>query len=407
MQRRKIQVRIKVITVKDILKYLAKFSVIFGVMAIFANFFYSNKNANSYFTFDSRKFLSAIKKEIVLMKEQSIVDINALKEKYFSNTFNSEFSLFRAVATTNINSNNMIGNVNDVGGLQIENQEINEETEISNSQESNNNSNENNVIDDEQNKNLPEAQIGVNVEVLPSNIPDKTTYEIFGVKLRNESDYNLEKEITDLNADFNKNDIIIFHTHTCESYTPTEQNQYNSSGNFRTTDLNYSVSRVGDELEKYLINYGYNVVHDRSYHDYPAYNGSYNRSLVTVKKLLETYTNTDVVIDLHRDAIGDNTYAPRVQIGEDCCARIMFVIGTDGGGLYHENWRNNLKFAMKVVQKGNELYPGLFKPIIVRNSRYNHHLSKAACIIEVGATGNTLEECLNSMKYLAKIYDEI
>ena len=178
MQRRKIQVRIKVITVKDILKYLAKFSVIFGVMAIFANFFYSNKNANSYFTFDSRKFLSAIKKEIVLMKEQSIVDINALKEKYFSNTFNSEFSLFRAVATTNINSNNMIGNVNDVGGLQIENQEINEETEISNSQESNNNSNENNVIDDEQNKNLPEAQIGVNVEVLPSNIPDKTTYEI-------------------------------------------------------------------------------------------------------------------------------------------------------------------------------------------------------------------------------------
>ena len=85
----------------------------------------------------------------------------------------------------------------------------------------------------------------------------------------------------------------------------------------------------------------------------------------------------------------------------------MFVIGTDGGGLYHKNWRDNLKFAMKIVKKGNELYPGLFKPIIVRNSRYNHHLAKAACIIEVGATGNTLEECLNSMKYLAKIYSEV
>ena len=409
MQRRKIQVRIKVITVKDILKYLAKFSLIFGVVAIFANFFYSNKNANSYFTFDSRKFLSAIKKEIVLMKEQGVVDINALKDKYLSNTFNSEFSLFRAVATTNIN-NNMVGNKADSENIQNENQGSRESSELpkyQESQESSGGSKEGESNNEGNNENLPEAQVGVNIEILPSNIPDKTTYEIFGVKLRNESDYNLEKEITDLNADFNKNDIIIFHTHTCESYTPTEQNQYNSSGNFRTTDLNYSVSRVGDELEKYLINYGYNVIHDRSYHDYPAYNGSYNRSLVTVKKLLETYTNTDVVIDLHRDAIGDNTYAPRVQIGDDCCARIMFVIGTDGGGLYHENWRNNLKFAMKVVQKGNELYPGLFKPIIVRNSRYNHHLSKAACIIEVGATGNTLEECLNSMKYLAKIYDEI
>ena len=39
-------------------------------------------------------------------------------------------------------------------------------------------------------------------------------------------------------------------------------------------------------------------------------------------------------------------------------------------------------------EKANELYPGLFKPIILRNSRYNQHLAKAACIIEVGATGN-------------------
>ena len=49
---------------------------------------------------------------------------------------------------------------------------------------------------------------------------------------------------------------------------------------------------------------------------------------------------------------------------------------------------------------------GLFKPIILRNSRYNQHLTKAACIIEVGATGNTMEQCLNSMKYLAKVIDE-
>lgn len=254
---------------------------------------------------------------------------------------------------------------------------------------------------------IEEAKTGLDVEVIPSNIPDKSTYEIFGVKLRNESSYNLVDEITDLNIELNKQDVMIFHTHTCESYTPTDQYQYDATGTFRTTDLNYTVSRVGDELEKYLVNYGYTVIHDKTYHDYPAYTGSYNRSLVTVGNLLSTHQGTDVVIDLHRDAIGDNTYAPKVKIGDEYCARMMLVIGTDGGGLYHKNWRENLKFAIKLQQKANELYPELFKPIIVRNSRYNHQVSKAACIIEVGATGNTLEECMNSMKYLARIYNEM
>ena len=84
----------------------------------------------------------------------------------------------------------------------------------------------------------------------------------------------------------------------------------------------------------------------------------------------------------------------------------MFVIGTNGGGLYHPNWQSNLKFAIQLQQKANELYPGLFKPMIVRNSRYNQHLGSAACIIEVGATGNTLEQCMISMKYLAKVLEQ-
>jgi len=85
----------------------------------------------------------------------------------------------------------------------------------------------------------------------------------------------------------------------------------------------------------------------------------------------------------------------------------MFVIGTNGGGLWHPNWQQNLQFAIEVQEKANELYPGLFKPMILRNSRYNQHLGKAASIIEVGATGNTLEQTINSMKYLSKVLDEV
>ena len=237
-------------------------------------------------------------------------------------------------------------------------------------------------------------------------ISESFNSEINGVKIKNETSFDISN-IMETALEINKNNILIFHTHTCESYTPSEKYQYQQTGNFRTTDLNYTVARVGDELSNYLLGFGFNVYHDKTYHDYPAYSGSYNRSLTTVQNALKT-NPSDIIIDLHRDAIGSiSNYDPSVKIGEDVAAQVMFVIGTNGGGLNHPNWKQNLKFAIEVQQKANEMYPGLFKPIILRNSRYNQHLGKAACIIEVGATGNTLDQCLNSMKYLAKVFEKL
>ena len=270
------------------------------------------------------------------------------------------------------------------------------------------NKTENQEIKEENNDIVVEqAKTGLETKVVENNVPTKFTNEYNGVKVRNETEYELTEEMLKPDITVNKENILLFHTHTCESYTPSENFEYEQTGTYRTTDFNYNVVRVGTELTNQLKSYGYNVIHDNTYHDYPAYNGSYGRSLTTVKNLLKQYNNTDIVIDLHRDAIGDYTYAPTVQIGEEQAAQIMFVIGTDGGGLEHENWNDNLKFAIKVQEKANELYPGLFKPIILRNSRYNQHLAKAACIIEVGATGNTMDQCLNSMKYLAKVMSEV
>lgn len=270
------------------------------------------------------------------------------------------------------------------------------------------NKTENQEIKEENNDVVVEqAKTGLETKVVENNVPTKFTNEYNGVKVRNETEYELTEEMLKPDITINKENILLFHTHTCESYTPSENFEYEQTGTYRTTDFNYNVVRVGTELTNQLKSYGYNVIHDNTYHDYPAYNGSYGRALTTVKNLLKQYDNTDIVIDLHRDAIGDYTYAPTVQIGEEQAAQIMFVIGTDGGGLEHENWNDNLKFAIKVQEKANELYPGLFKPIILRNSRYNQHLAKAACIIEVGATGNTMDQCLNSMKYLAKVMSEV
>ena len=253
--------------------------------------------------------------------------------------------------------------------------------------------------------------IPANIEckvVTKDPIPEIFNFEINGVKIKNETELDLSNiNLNDESLDINKENIIIFHTHTCESYTQSDKYTYNSSGNYRTTDLNYSVAEVGTELKNYLDNFGFNVNHDKTYHDYPAYNGSYGRSLLTVSSLLNTFP-ADIIIDIHRDAIGSNeNYAPLVQIGNDLCAQIMFVMGSNGSGLEHPNWQSNFKFAVKVQKKANEMYPGLFKPIIVRNSRYNQQLGKAACIIEVGATGNTLDQTLLSMKYLANVMNEV
>lgn len=261
----------------------------------------------------------------------------------------------------------------------------------------------------EDNNKVEVAQTDLPTQVITNN-PLKENYnaEYGKVKIKNETDYELTNEMLQPDITIDNKNIVLFHTHSCESYTSSEAYPYTPTGNFRTTDLNFTVTRVGTELENQLKQYNYNVVHDTSYHDYPAYNGSYTRSLATVENILQT-TPADVVIDVHRDAIGSRSdYAPTVKIGEnDIAAQIMFVVGTDNGGLWHPNWNQNLKFAIKIQEKAEEMYPGLFKAITLTKSRYNQHTGKYANIIEVGATGNTLEQCLTSMKYLAKVMEEV
>lgn len=256
----------------------------------------------------------------------------------------------------------------------------------------------------EKTEEVVQAKTEVPTEEVPNSVKPKYNTEYASVKINNSSEHELSEDL--LNTDdvnVNKKKVLIYHTHTCESYTPTEQFFYEETGSYRTTDLNYTVARVGDELERQLSSYGCEVIHDKTTHDYPSYNGSYSRSLKTAQGILADNQDIDIVIDLHRDAIGDSSYAPKVKIGDEYASQLMFVIGTDKANPEHTTWNQNLKFAVKTQQTANELYPGLFKPIILRGSTYNQNVAKAACIIEVGATGNTLEESINSMKYLAKI----
>lgn len=252
-------------------------------------------------------------------------------------------------------------------------------------------------------------QAGTKTEIITNNpIAENANVQYGNIKIKNQTDYTLTEDMLKPDIEMTNKNIVLFHTHSCESYTSSSNYTYTPTGTFRTTDLNYTVVRVGTELENNLKQYNYNVVHSKDYHDYPAYNGSYTRSLATVENILKQ-TPSDIIIDVHRDAVGSRSdYAPTVKIGDtDEAAQIMFVIGTNNGGLWHPNWNQNLKFAIKIQQKAEEMYPGLFKPIMLTKSRYNQHTGKYASIIEVGATGNTLDQCLTSMKYLAKVMNEV
>lgn len=375
-------INLAVINLKDIGKYLIKIIIAVIALWLFSKFIlsFNTKQTTEIFSkIDGSKMLSLLDETIPGMKQ-----INSKEE--IIETDIEKIDVLRVIFGTQLG---MIYNVKN---------ETNKEIEQASKEEQKENT---------QIAEVEKAQTGLKTEVIENNVPNKFTNAYNGVFIKNGTDYNLTEEMLKPDIEVNNKNIMIFHTHTCESYTATEAFNYQQTGTYRTTDLNYNVVRVGTELTNQLLSYNYNVIHDKTYHDYPAYNGSYDRSLNTVRNLLLTNKDTDVIFDIHRDAIADYSYAPTVKIGEEYAAQLMFVIGTDGGGLEHTNWNQNLKFAVKIQEKANELYPGLFKPIVLRNSRYNQHLSKAAGIIEVGATGNTMEQCLASMKYLAKVISEV
>ena len=437
-------INMAVISLKDIIKYLVKITIIITIVVGLTRYFLSvknNKENNSSIeksseaevisennSKDINKSSSEVKRENQSESKGTNEDQNENnKQLGLENNWQNFLSCLDisipAISQINNKENSSspkenktiedilsvnLGVIDNLNSDKNNKQMAEKDAEDENTNNVGNNGENSNEINNKPSENIEHAETGLKTEVLESNVSPRYSQEYYGVKIRNETDYKLTNEVLDPSKlEINKDNIIIYQTHSCESYTASEKYQYKQTGNFRTTDKNFSVIRVGRELTEQLKSYGYNIIHDENYHDYPSYTGSYTSSLNTVTKLLEENKNTDIVIDVHRDAVGDNKYAPTVKIGDEYAAQIMFVVGGNGSSIPHPKWQQNLKFAIKVQQKANEMYPGLLKPIILRESGYNQQVSKAASLIEVGATGNTLDQCLISMKYLAKVLDEV
>ncbi len=226
------------------------------------------------------------------------------------------------------------------------------------------------------------------------------------ITVNNETSYEVDVAAclaaeTSIRAEGDGPQVLIVHTHGSESYTPDAAFPYTPTENERTTDTRYNVVRVGDELQKVLEENGVQAMHIRDIFDSPAYSGSYDRSLAAIEDALAEYPTIKVVIDVHRDSIltDDGTaYKTSCTIDGEEMAQLMFVVGTDEGGLYHPDWQQNLNYVTGLQYQLNRAYPGLMRPVNLRTQRFNQHASHGSMLIEVGSSGNTMPEALAAIR---------
>lgn len=259
--------------------------------------------------------------------------------------------------------------------------------------------------------------INVNVDDVHMSLPKNT----FPIKALNVKGKNLEtkNETTYLpdiysllysSLEFKKPEILIVHTHGSESYKMDDFNHYTEGDPDRTIDINYNVVRVGNELEKELTKYGFKVTHAEDINDYPSYNQSYNKTLQVIEYHLKKNKNIQIVLDIHRDSIIRNDGSKikfLSEINGEKVAQIMIVCGTNQAGLENDSWQENLKFAIKMQNYMENKFPGFARPLNLRQERFNTHATHGSMIIEVGASGNTLNEALSSVKYIAETINEV
>ena len=198
--------------------------------------------------------------------------------------------------------------------------------------------------------------------------------------------------------------VLILHTHGTESYTKSKGENYTESSAYRTLDEGYNMISVGDYLTEALAEAGIGVIHDRSLHDYPSYNGSYSSARKSIAAYLKEYPSIRLVLDLHRDASGDNKNQLKTKATVDGVpsAQLMIVVGTNGSGLNHPKWEENLALALKLYTQLERTSSGICRYISLRSQRFNQDQSTGALIIEVGGAGNSHEEAITATSVLAE-----
>lgn len=232
----------------------------------------------------------------------------------------------------------------------------------------------------------------------------KTGFPTYGVGLIKNSSNLSDEEVSsiaaeehDLSLGTEGPQVLIYHTHATESFEPYDSDVYDTRNTWRSTDSKENMIAVGNAIAAAIEAHGIEVIHDDTLHDYPSYNGSYERSAVTIEDYLEQYPSICVALDIHRDAIqrDDTLVKPVVTINGKKAAQLMIIAGCDdSGSLGIPTWKDNLRFGVRLQDQIESMYPGLCRPLYFTYRKYNQHLTNASLLFEIGSHGNTLEEAI-------------
>ncbi len=221
----------------------------------------------------------------------------------------------------------------------------------------------------------------------------------------------LLKQKAELNIkDISKPTILVYHSHTTESYTLLDVGYYTKSFDLRSENETKNMVRVGDDLVKYLKKMGFNVIHDRKIHD-KNYNSAYDLSRESIEQYLEKYPSIEITIDVHRDDItyqNNTKVKPTAVINGKKAARMMIIAGAQYGSIKsYPDWEYNLRFDLAVQNKVNEMYKGLMRPILFAERKYNMDETRNSFLLEVGTDANTLDEACYSARLFATALGEL
>jgi len=234
------------------------------------------------------------------------------------------------------------------------------------------------------------------------------------VSVYNHTDYTLDipallENAPHLSAAGEGPKVLIYHSHATESYSMEGTDVYEPSGDHRTLDTDKNMVRVGEEMKAVFEAAGIGVVHDTTLYDYPSYNDAYNRSVQGVAENLKKYPSIVLALDVHRDALvaNDGTIYKVVAGTVDDCAQVMMVLGSDANGQVHPNWKVNLALALSIQSALADKWATLARPLVLRPTRFNQHLSTGTILVEVGTHGNTLQEAITAARLYARTVVEL
>lgn len=187
----------------------------------------------------------------------------------------------------------------------------------------------------------------------------------------------------------NNRRIAVYHTHSGESYQPTE-------GVDSTDRVPGGVYGVGAQLTKRFEKDGdVEAVHCQD--TYFPYEGAYRRSRAGAIDLVEG-GDLDAIFDLHRDAAPQAEYYQ--EIDDMRLTQVMIVVGKQNP--VHQT---NEEFAWQLKQVADSMYPQLVKGIFYARGGYNQDLHPRALLLEIGAhTNSRLEAEVGGRAFADVIY---